>query len=421
MHRHCRPASYERLQFERLESRHLMAGNVTVELIDGTLYLDGDDAANGIAIVGAETPGEVRITGTPAFAGDVTELNEQDGPLTFVVTKDIVIRMGGGNDGVEMNNVGVPRNLSIETGAGLDRVAIGYCTMNATVNVVWPPANQQVPGGLILDPRSLSAPQDGTLGGIYEPIHKPLYWTPGTVGVGRNAYISTGEDADYVFLGHTHIGRDLALRTEDGADNFIVHTVSALNFDAGMGRDADLANITGLSSSGQMTIETGFGNDFVSYAASHAHGAATFLGGHGDNQFYIGASAFSGSLYGEFGVDHDRLVIKGSMLLGNSTFVTGQGADRIDINYSVGRFVSANTGDHGDSFNIVGSALDNIYAALGDGDDQLSLVVSRILYPFTADGGNGAGDILHQYGSAANVISLPGFEHRNNSWPWWLM
>ena len=417
MHRHCRATSTNRIRFERLEPRHLMAGNVTVELIDGTLYLDGDDAANGIAIVGTETPGEVRITGTPAFAGDITELNEQDGPLTFVVTKDIVIRMGAGNDGVEMNNVGVPRNLSIETGAGLDRVAIGYCTMNAAVNVAWPPATESVPGGAIVNPAydpRLNVEQD-----LYS--YQPLYWTPGTVGVGRNVSISTGEGADYVFLGHTHIGRDLELRTEDGADNFIVHTVSALAFDAGTGRDADLVNITGLSSSGQMTLDTGFGNDFVSYAASHAHAAASFLGGHGDNQFYIGTSAFSGALYGEFGVDQDRFVIRSSMLLGNSNFVTGQGADRIDINYTFGRFVSANMGDHGDSLNIVGSALDNIYAALGEGDDQLSLVVSRILYPFISDGGNGAGDILHQYGSAANVISLPGFEHRNNSWPWWLM
>jgi hypothetical protein len=420
MNRHCRAASRKRLQFERLESRHLMAGNVTAELIDGTLYLTGDDAANGIAIVGTETPGEVIVTGTPAFAGDVTELNQQDGPLTFIVTKDIVIRTGAGNDGVELNNVGVPRNLSIETGDGLDRVAIGYCTVNAAVNVVWPPATENVPGGVIYDPQSFSSGND-RIAVIIEPIYKPLNWTVGTVGVGRDLSISTGDSADYVFLGHTHIGRNLALRTEDGQDNFIVHTVSALNFDAGTGRDADLANITGLSTRGQMTLETGFGNDFVSYAASHAHGAATFLGGHGNNQVFVGTSVFSSSLYAEFGVDHDRLVIKSSMLLGNSTFFTGQGADRIDINYTFGRFVSANTGEQGDSLNIVGSALDNIYAALGDGDDQMSVVVSRILYPLIADGGTGAGDIMHEYGNAAYYIALPGIEHTNHAWPWWLM
>jgi hypothetical protein len=399
-----------------------MAGNITIELVDGSLYIDGDDDANGIAIVGTETPGEIRITGTPAYAGDITQLNEQDGPLTFTVTKDIVIRMGGGNDGVEINNVSVPRSLSIETGDGFDRVAIGYCTMNAAVNVAWPPIDQNVPGGAILNPAAFTAASSATLD-VKPPVYlyEPLNWTTGTVGVGRNLSITTGDAADYVFLGHTHVGRDLALRTDDGQDNFIAHTMSALNVDIGTGRDADLVNITGLQTRGQMTLETGFGDDFVSYAASHAHGAASFLGGHGNNQFFVATSVFSGSLYGEFGVDQDRMIIRSSMLLGNSNFVTGQGADRIDINYSFGRFVSANMGEHGDSLNIVGSALDNIYAALGDGDDQFSLVVSRILYPFMSDGGNGAGDVLHQYGSAAYVISLPGFEQRSNTWPWWLM
>jgi hypothetical protein len=420
MHRISRAPRSKHLQFEHLESRHLMAGNVTVELIDGTLYVDGDDAANGIAVVGTETPGEVRISGTPAFAGDVTELNQQDEPLTFVVTKDIVIRMGAGNDGVEMNNVGVPRSLSIDTGDGLDRVAIGYCTMSAAVSVAWPPIDQKVPGGLILDPRE-SLPGEVAIAVVWSPIYKPLSWTVGTVGVGRDLSIVTGEAADYVFLGNTHIGRDFTLRTENGQDNFIAHTVSAHNFDAGTGRDADLANITGLQTRGQMTLETGYGDDFVSYAASHAHGAATFLGGHGNNQFFVATSVFSSSLYGEFGVDHDRLEIKSSMLLGNSTFFTGQGGDRIDINYTFGRFVSANTGENGDSLNIVGSALDNIYAAMGDGNDQLAMVVSRILYPFIADAGTGAGDLMYEYGSSANFISLPGVEQRIHAWPWWLM
>jgi hypothetical protein len=297
--------------------------------------------------------------------------------------------------------------------------------MNAAVNVDWPPADQPVPGGYILDPRSLSTSNDDgdhtSIQPIYAAIYTPLNWTVGTVGVGRDLAITTGDAADYVFLGHTHVGHDLSLRTEDGADNFIVHTVSALNFNAGTGRDADLANITGLQTRGQMTLETGFGDDFVSYAASHAHGAATFLGGHGNNQFFIATSVFSSSLYGEFGVDHDRLVIKSSMLLGNSTFFTGQGGDRIDINYTFSRFVSANTGDGGDSLNIVGSALDNIYAALGDGNDQMSLVVSRILYPFISDGGTGMGDVMYEYGNSAYFIALPEVEQRLTVWPWWLM
>jgi hypothetical protein len=410
------------LVFERFETRQAMAGNVMAQLIDGSLFLDGDGAANGVAIVATENPGEVRVSGTPATAGDTTELNGQDEPLTFVVTKDIVIRTAGGNDGVELNNVNVPRNLIIETGDGLDRVSIGYCTMNGMMSVAWPPASENVPGGAILNPQVYVLNGEGAVAEDADPYwYRPLNYSPGTAGVGRDLSVNTGNGADYVFLGHTHVGRDIALRTGDGDDNLIIHTASALNLDVGMGRGADLANITDLNTSGQMTLETGFGDDFVSYAASNAHAGAAFLGGHGNNQVIIGSSVFSGALYTEFGVDNDSLTIKSSMLLGNSTFVTGQGADRVDINYTFGRFVSANTGEQGDSFNVVGSALDNIFAALGDGDDQFSMVVSRILYPYSVDGGAGAYDLVHEYGNSAFASGLAGIERRDNTWPWWLM
>ena len=91
----------------------------------GTLFIDGDELANGIAIHATETPNEVLLIPVPAVAGDVTYLNDQTGHLTFEFTEDIVIRMGAGNDGVELNNVYVPRDLTIDTGDGLDRISIG--------------------------------------------------------------------------------------------------------------------------------------------------------------------------------------------------------------------------------------------------------------------------------------------------------
>ena len=180
------------------------------------------------------------MTGTPAFDGDVTQLNEQNDPLVFVITENIVIRTGAGNDGVELNNINVPKNLTIQTGDGLDRVNLGYCTMNAAVTIAWPPVGENVPGGR---DRSHSSRSEFQLD-YYS--YRPLNWTEGTVGIGRDLSISTGDAADYVFLGHIDVTRDIAVRTGDGADNFIVHTVSARNVDVGTERDADLANVTAL-------------------------------------------------------------------------------------------------------------------------------------------------------------------------------
>jgi hypothetical protein len=421
MNRKLRAARGKSLHVERLERRRVLAGSVLAEVIDGTLFIDGDHQANGIAIYGTGTPGEVRVTGTPAVAGDVTYLNDQTGHLTFVLTGDIVIRMGAGNDGVELNKVNVPRNLTIETGDGLDRVSIGSVVAPGgravAPYVAWPPRGEVVPGAMVLRPGDKPTYMPGE---VLNPLYTPLNQSPGKVSVARDVSIDMGNSSDYAFLGHAQVKGNFALRSGDGDDVLVMHTVSVRNMDAGTGRGHDLVNIAALNSRVQMTLETGFGNDFVSYAGSHARGPATFLGGHDNNQIYLGTSVFSGSLYVASGADGDRVGVTSSMLLGNSTFVTGSGSDRLDIDYSFGRFVSVDTGGEVDALIVRGSALDNIFAAMGDGDDHLSLVTSRILYPMIIAGGAGTNDVLHSYGSAMHYIATPGFEHKTGVWPWWL-
>jgi hypothetical protein len=357
----------------------------------------------------------------PAVAGDVTYLNDQTGHLTFEFTEDIVIRMGAGNDGVELNNVYVPRDLTIDTGDGLDRVSIGSVIgpegHAVAPYVAWPPVGEVVPGAMIIDPSYVPTYM---VGEVVPALYTPLNQLRGVVMVARNLSIDSGGASDYVYLGQSQVIGTFALRSGEGDDVLVIHTASARSIDAGMGRGHDLANIANLVTRVQMTLETGFGNDFVSYAGSHARGPATFLGGHDNNQFYIGSSVFSSTLYAAMGSDNDYLAVKSSMLLGNSTFITNGGSDRVDIDYSFGRFVSFDTGAAVDALVIRGSALDNIYAAMGDGDDHLSLVGSRILHPFVVDGGTGANDVLHTYGSAAYTIGTPGFEHKTSNWPGWL-
>jgi hypothetical protein len=412
---------------ERLESRRVMAGNVNVELIEGSLFIEGDDAANGIAIVGTENPGEVRVIGTPAFFGDVTELNFQTEPLIFNVAHDIIIRTGAGNDGVELNKLDVGRNLTIETGDGLDRVKVGSSVGSFAVpTVAWPAAGENVPGGVLYDPARVAERALDPYGlWVLTPEYTPLDRLEGAVTVARALSIATGEDSDYVYLGRVRVTADIDLRTDvdvrtdDGNDIVIARDVAARGFDARTGYGGDLLNISGLTARGQLTLETGFGDDFISFAASHAQAATMFYGGHGDNQFYIATSVFSGSLYASFGIDRDRLVIKTSMLLGNTNIVTGAGSDRIDIDYCFGRFVGMVTGADNDLVSVRGSALDYIFAHLGDGDDQLWLTVSRILAPFYAEGGGGGNDLINDYGSYANFTGIPGFEHLSHGYPWW--
>jgi len=402
MNRNRRMAARRFCRFERLESRRLMAGNVTAELIHGSLYLNGDDAANGIAIVATENPGEVRVTGTPATATDATELNGQDGPLTFIVTADIVIRMGAGNDGVELNGVSVPDDLTIETGDGVDRVIVGSTLMedggSSAPYVAWPPVGQVVPGG-------------------HTTLYAPLHRTAGFVEVGGSLSIDTAEHSDFVFLGRTYVTGDIGLRTGNGDDFFIVRTAAARNLNAGMEAGPDLANVAALTTRSQMIFDMGDGHDILSVSSSRAHGPATFLGSYGSNYLGFGANTFYQSLYASCGGWDDRIVVRASVIYGSMTFVTGGGSDRIDVEYVFGGFLSANTGAGNDVLNISGSALANVYAVLAEGDDQLWLVVSRIINPFISHGGDGINDAVFHYGSSANMFALPGFDHVVNGWP----
>ena len=104
------------LGLERLERRLLLSGNVTVEVVDGNLVITGDDQDNSIDIDQAGLPeGQFRI-----LRGDLdTTINGIPGPVTaFNVTKDVKIRMGDGNDEVDIVDVSVPRHLVFDGAEG---------------------------------------------------------------------------------------------------------------------------------------------------------------------------------------------------------------------------------------------------------------------------------------------------------------
>jgi hypothetical protein len=55
-----------RCRFESLESRRLLAGDVTARIDNGKLIIKGDKLDNGITIVAGANAGEVVITGVDA-------------------------------------------------------------------------------------------------------------------------------------------------------------------------------------------------------------------------------------------------------------------------------------------------------------------------------------------------------------------
>src|SRR5215475_2967337 len=93
--------------FERLETRELMAGNMTASVISGSLTVNGDNAANVLQMT--EVSGNRwKITG---LAG--TKINGKSQVTTQAVTHDIQLYLNGGNDNVTVQNGSVPHILNV--------------------------------------------------------------------------------------------------------------------------------------------------------------------------------------------------------------------------------------------------------------------------------------------------------------------
>lgn len=108
-------------QFERLENRALLAGNVTAQLLGQTAFVTGDSADNSVEIV--VDGGNVVVRGL-----DNTTINGGTGD--FVLTAGTAIPrnlrsfLGGGNDSLSVDGVTVGRDAVINAGSGNDSVTI---------------------------------------------------------------------------------------------------------------------------------------------------------------------------------------------------------------------------------------------------------------------------------------------------------
>jgi VCBS repeat-containing protein len=115
------------LGLERLESRIVLAGNVSATVRGGNLQVTGDTLGNEITI---EQPALNRFTITSRDG--TTTINGQAGPLTFNgVKKNLSISLSSGDDVVELAGSGnsslrVSNRLNISTGSGNDQVLMNH-------------------------------------------------------------------------------------------------------------------------------------------------------------------------------------------------------------------------------------------------------------------------------------------------------
>ncbi len=117
-----------------LEDRTTPAGNLTAQVIGGTLFVDGDASANSVVIAGT---GWRSVAVRPGDA-DTTINGQAPGQGLFLgdITRGIVVRTGDGEDTVLLDGVQNRHYIGVFTGGGEDVVTLQSVTSRGGGEVV---------------------------------------------------------------------------------------------------------------------------------------------------------------------------------------------------------------------------------------------------------------------------------------------
>jgi hypothetical protein len=319
------------LTVESLEVRSLLAGNITAAVTEGVLVVKGDDAANGAVIRQIVEPSTVAgqppvvkwaVGGSGADApGGVTTINgATERFLTSGPIKSVLIEMGKGDDNLVIAN---PRPT------------------DATAPL---PKPVVLPGNPII---ALGEGNDSLSANIAN-------------GGFLNIIMGAGDDKTAIFgsqLNSMRVDGDVpppppnapAAEPVIGADKLSIENTAAkgpVNVDMGSGNDG--VSITGRTGfQGPLAVRLGAGNDAVRIGNTPVEGSTTVPPAINLAKGLIVAGGFG----------DDKVGLHGIVATGKIGVETNEGADEVVIARV--------------------SATDGIFAALGSGNDKLTVSKSR--------------------------------------------
>src|SRR5688572_21019772 len=166
-------------RIERLEDRRLLAGNVTAQLVDGSLRIVGDAQNNDIVIEKDFVADLLRVNGND------TTINGDSMPAEFNIPPDIRIILGDGNDRIVSRDAESSNTLSIDTGNGNDAVFMD--------------------GGLSMDLRIRTGAGRDVI-------------TLTSIGVNDSGLIESGEGRDFISIYNGFFSQQLIVRTGPDRD-----------------------------------------------------------------------------------------------------------------------------------------------------------------------------------------------------------
>jgi hypothetical protein len=336
----------QRGRFESLERRDLLAGDVLVNVVQGSLVIEGDELGNNIAISANAETGDITVTG---LDGTTVHLEGEDPGTEVVVSgvrRDVRINLGDGDDVVSLGELSVRGDISIRTGLGEDTVHVGDEGDMATESQLELDALVNLRGSL---------------------------------------RINTGDGNDEVIVDNTALRASLHINTGDGDDTvslggetMVDGTAAALSNSGnrglgGIGRGLLGGDIDArLNVRGGAHVDLGDGNDELNLDQVQVRSMLTVKGGEGDDDVNVNsASAFALSILGDEGMD---TVSINDLHAGHLGVFTGGGADNVSIADSVFFSLGVSLGDDDDTLST--DTLTARFAMLrgGEGEDTHNIV-----------------------------------------------
>lgn len=339
--------SLRRGRFEALEQRHLLAGDVLVNVVGGNLVIEGDELDNKIMITSGEEAGTFVVTGL-----DGTTVHEEGAtPGSEVAVTDVrsaLVSLGDGNDLVAVVGAAFDGHLGINTGAGDDRALVGT-------------------GG--------DAPE--LVGLLPEDLSVEVAWLLHINTDGGNDLVSV-DDATGGFIG-IHAGED---------DDMV-----------SLGSTAPLeGEATARLTSHGLVVNLSAGNDELTFDQVGVRGVIIANGGEGDDT--VNASALTSAVFAVLGDGGNDMVTLADLDVYHLGIHTGDGDDNVDIRDSVFTSLGVSLGDGTDT--LTTAALEARIAVLsgGEGEDTLEVVSAN----------NFAHEVIKEFEIPPDVnTSLPWF------------
>jgi large repetitive protein len=455
------------LKFESLETRRMLAGNITVTQSGSIITLTGDALDNSVLIRDTQTGGGViQIIGldTPGPNSTTlpTTINSGASKTLSGITGIVFDFNGGGanintgNDVIVLTNLTLTGGVTINSGDGNNFYGIGTFdpTQDNKVDLDFDPSLGTLTEGAVSMAQGMTINMGG--GANYLRVDQATFNGP----VGKNLAINMGVGTTTASVGQTSVAHwaafneaansgqvDLTLdhfsanylsvNTSIGNDSITltdgthINTTIAMSLNLGddtvdldgvtagavqvlMGQGANSYTGTGDQITSNTSIWSGAESDSVTISGGSTGSLMTALGGGGNtvslSNLAIANAASVGGGFGPFTFNPDTITLD-HVTAGSLKVTGGNGSDSVSLTtVTVAKAVDIDTGNGNDDVTIDGLSGASMWTTLDNGADTISLQNVAITGKAMIGGGAGSNTYTDNGGNSFGTLDKVNFE-----------